>query len=62
MTATQPGQQLNKPSRPACAVRGVLHSGEAICGAVINASLCGYDGTCEHQQTQQQFKPEQSHE
>lgn len=35
--------------KPQCAVRGVLHGGRAICGSVINASKCGFDGECMHQ-------------
>lgn len=35
--------------RPLCAVRGLLHGGRAMCGSVINAKKCGFDGKCEHQ-------------
>ena len=36
--------------RPTCAVRGLLHGGRAVCGAVIvSDKSCGFDGQCEHQ-------------
>lgn len=35
--------------RPLCAVRGLLYGGRAVCGSVINAKKCGFDGQCEHQ-------------
>lgn len=35
--------------RPLCAVRGLLHGGRAMCGSVINAKKCGFNGECEHQ-------------
>lgn len=46
--------ELRQQREVACAVRGVLHDGQAICGAVINARLCGHKGDCEHQIAQQQ--------
>lgn len=34
---------------PACAVRGSLHGGRAMCGAVIMSSgKCGSDKPCQH--------------
>lgn len=41
--------------RPLCAVRGLLHGGRAVCGSVINAKKCGFDGECEHQRQPQQL-------
>ena len=38
--------------KPLCAVRGLLHGGRAVCGSVINAKLCGYEGDCGHQRQQ----------
>lgn len=36
--------------RPACAVKGVLHGGRAMCGAVIVGDRSwGYAGPCQHQ-------------
>lgn len=45
---------MTDQQRQSCAVRGVLNGGRAICGCVINASLCGFDGECEHKRIQQQ--------
>ena len=41
---------MNKPvTLPACAVRGSLHGGRAMCGAVImSSSKCGSDLPCQH--------------
>lgn len=40
--------------RPACAVRGVLDGGRAICGRVgVGGRSCHYEGKCEHQRADQ---------
>ena len=41
---------MNKPdTRPDCAVRGSLHGGRAMCGAIImSSSKCGSDLPCQH--------------
>ena len=33
---------------PGCAVRGSLHGGRAMCGAVIMGGKCGSDKHCQH--------------
>lgn len=40
---------MSKPDTlPACAVRGSLHGGRAMCGASIMGGKCGSDKPCEH--------------
>lgn len=34
--------------RPACAVKGILAGGRAMCGRIINAQYCGSSDACEH--------------